>query len=177
VKIQFPINRAIEQNRGFSLIEILVVMTILGATVMFVALGFQRLEDDRLEKQAGQLSAWLQLVSDDAVLDSALYGVWLGRGGAPSRVGFFFDNRWWPVNENGVRPAVLEATVAISVRMGEHWRPITDQTDRSSTSPGQPDMLFLPTGMALPDGLELRFEERTARVERDRDGMFVWSLL
>ena len=158
--------------RGFSLIEIMVVLVILGLTVVFVTLGFQRLESDRLETQAGQLSAWLQAVSDDSVLDSAVYGVWMAEDQQTLRVGFFLDNRWWLVEKAGVVPPTIEQDIHFDADLGGKWQPLA--TGAVADSP--PQILFLPTGMTLPERFQLREGERRARIERNADGVFEWSM-
>lgn len=82
------------KQAGFSLVEILVVLVVLGLTATFATIGFQRLENDRLEKQAGQLSAWMQSVSDNAILDSAVYGIRLASNQQDLELAYFLDNRW-----------------------------------------------------------------------------------
>ncbi|MCK9504720.1 MAG: prepilin-type N-terminal cleavage/methylation domain-containing protein [Porticoccaceae bacterium] len=158
--------------RGFSLIEIMVVLVILSVTVVFVTLGFQRLENDRLETQAGQLSAWLQAVSDDSVLDSAVYGVWMAEDQQTLRVGFFLDNRWWLVEKADVVPPTIEQDIHFDIDQGGKWQPLATGAVANS----QPQVLFLPTGMTLPERFQLREGERRARIERNGDGVFEWSM-
>ncbi|MGD9660835.1 MAG: prepilin-type N-terminal cleavage/methylation domain-containing protein [Porticoccaceae bacterium] len=159
--------------RGFSLVEILVVLVILGLAVVFVTLGFQRLENDRLEKQAGQLSAWLQAISDDAVLDSAVYGVWMAEDRQTLNVGFFFDNRWWPVKKADLGVPKIEEDAHFELDQGGKWLPL----ETTAVDNPQPRILFLPTGMTLPERFQLRESDRTARIERNADGIFEWSIL
>jgi type II secretion system protein H len=162
---------------GFTLVEILVVLVILGLSVTFLTLGFQRLEDDRLEKQAGQFSAWLQNVSDEAVLDSAVYGIWQKPEKRDLQVGYFLDNRWWPVTGDDMAAPTLEEGTSLLLKQGNNWLPLKPQVDAPQF---KPDIVFLPTGMALPAAFQLREEvqkaTRSASIERDEDGLFVWAV-
>lgn len=166
-----------QQTLGFTLVEIMVVIVILGMTVIFITLGFQRLEDDRLEKQAGQLSAWLQAVSDNAVLDGAVYGAWAEGERQTLQVGFFLDNRWWPVADRDMFAPKLEESTEFFLRNGNRWQQIEEaRGDEGDDKALRPSVLFLPTGMTLPEVFELREEGRVATIARDEDGMFVWSI-
>lgn len=161
--------------RGFTLIEIMVVLVILGITVTFATLGFQRLEDDRLEKQAGHLSAWLQAISDDAVLDSAVYGVWLARDGKKLESAYFMANRWWSITGDNTRSETLDEGVEIALHSADGWKKLDAV---AAEDIGRiPAMVFLPTGLAQPDKLQLKGDDnRTAVIERDDDGLFTWSI-
>ncbi len=155
--------------RGFSLVEVMVVLVILGLTVTFTILGFQRLESDRLEKQAGQISNWLQAVSDNAVLDGAVYGVWLDRGTDRLRTGYHADNRWWPVDgEAFVSPELREDT-RLLLADGPRWRRFREAGNSAARTSS-------PVGMTRPDRFLLRERSGGRRIiiERDDDGIFAW---
>lgn len=163
-------------SRGFTLVEVMVVLVILGLTAVFATLGFQRLESDRLEQQAGQLSAWLQTLSDNAVLDSAVYGAWREPAGTRLGTGFYLDNRWWPVAGEEAQSPVLDPDIGLLLEEGEEWRALAADAGDDDL---RPQMLFLPTGIALPDALDLvdRQSGRRARIERDANGLFTWRML
>ena len=79
------------RQTGFSLLEVLVVMVILGLTATFVTVGFERLENDRLERSAGRLAEWFQALSDEAVLNGAVYGARFDTSGEFQPL-FYFRN-------------------------------------------------------------------------------------
>ena len=162
-------------SRGFTLIEVMAVLVILGGTVTFLTLGFQRLESDRLEKQAGQLTGWLQAVSDDAVLDSAVYGVWYEPGGRLIR-GYYFGNRWWRLGDDDLGQPRLGDGLTLLTERGNGGFVVLEQ-QRETGMEAVPDLLFLPSGLTEPDGFELREKRRAARIERNDDGIFTWSML
>ncbi len=165
------------RTRGFSLVEVMVVLVILGLTVTFATLGFQRLESDRLEKQAEELSNWLQAVSDNAVLDGAVYGVWLDRDAQRLRTGYHHNNRWWEVDGETFVSPELEEDTDLLVGDGPGWRPFRVRDE--GTGQRRPAMLFLPVGMTRPDRLLLRERgsDREIRIERNADGIFEWQPL
>ena len=176
------------KQAGFSLVEILVVLVVLGLTATFATIGFQRLENDRLEKQAGQLSAWMQSVSDNAILDGAVYGIRLASNQQDLELAYFLDNRWWQVTDKDMSPPNVDEDTELLINVGEKWSPLPEYTDEYAS----PGILFLPTGMALPE--QFRLVEQTgeqtgayasaqpgkgnpmAVIERDTDGRFTWSI-
>lgn len=149
--------------RGFTLVEMMVVLVILGLTATFATLGFQRLENDRLEKQAGQLGAWLQGMSDNAVLDGAVYGAWYDRAENRLRAGYFFRHRWLRLDGSGFASPAL----------GDDTRLLLADADGD-----RPDILFLPVGMTSPERFELRERAggRGASIERGDEGVFTWRI-
>lgn len=154
----------------------MVVLVILGLTVTFTTLGFQRLEDDQLKKQAGHLSSWLQNLSDNAVLDSAVYGAWLAADGSRLETGYFYNNRWWTVTGDDASSAALSEQVALFKESSSGWKQILPAQENAEDR--LPAILFMPTGLSIPEKFELRDgEDRTAVIERDDNGVYTWSLL
>lgn len=165
---------------GFTLVEVMVVLVILGLTATFTTLGFQRLEDDQLKKQAGYLSTWLQNLSDNAVLDGAVYGVWMAADGDRLESGYFYNNRWWKVTGDEAYSEVISDNVELFKASSSGWqqiRPVAKDTDNDADD-RRPDILFMPTGLSIPEKFELReSRERTAVIERDDNGLYTWSTL
>ena len=158
-------------SRGFSLVEVLVVLVILGLTATFTTLGFQRLEDDRLQKQAGHLSAWLQQLSDSAVLDGAVYGARFDAKSRRFRSEFYFDNRWWEMTGDGAASEALAGDFRLEIDEDRGRRAGTDR------QPAMPEIIFMPTGLTVPESLRLEAaDRRVAVIERDPDGLYTWRI-
>ena len=163
-------------SRGFSLVEILVVLVILGLTVTFTTLGFQRLEDDRLQKQAGHLSDWLQQLSDSAVLDGAVYGARFDAETRRFRSEFYFDNRWWEITGDGAESEALAGDFRLEIDTDKGSRAMTDRQGGNGKA-AAPGIIFMPTGLTFPERLRLETADRRAAViERDGDGLYTWRI-
>ena len=154
------------------------VLVVLGLTAAFATMGFQRLESDRLTRQAGELSSWLQNLSDSAVLDGAVYGAWLSADGERLESAYYYNHRWWQVDGDALASEKLADGVSLSLRAGDdkrRWQPLVPAT--SVAGEREPAVIFLPTGIAIPDTFRLEDgERRIATVARDENGLYTWSL-
>lgn len=148
------------------------VMVIIAVGAGLVSLGFDRLQDDPLERQASELSGWLQGLSDDAVLDGAVYGAWLSADGERLETGYFHGGRWWPLAAEDGQHLRLVRDVTVHLADGPGWQALVP------AAPGdlRPQWIFEPQGAVTPESIVLRGGEppREARVERDEDGLFAW---
>lgn len=89
-------------NRGFTLIEILVVMVIIGITIGFALIAFGDFgASRRLQFAAEQLANKIKLVQQQAILESATYGLNIDK----KNYQFFkFNNNsaWISLNNKGI---------------------------------------------------------------------------
>ena len=165
------------RQTGFSLLEVLVVMVILGLTATFVTVGFERLENDRLERSAGRLAEWFQALSDEAVLNGAVYGARFDTSGEFQPL-FYFRNRWWPLSDQVVgQPPAIDVSLRLEVHHRDRW--VATGIERDDELP-RPDVVFFPQGMVQPDQWRLTEDKgagASALVERNDDGLFLWQIL
>jgi len=116
----------VQRARGFTLVEVLVVVVIVGALAAAVGLvATARGDGYALREETERLAAVVRLLADEAVLDNREYGVRLGMHGYEMRA---YDNRagrwivqpgWAPrqLPQNLEVTLLLEgATVALSAR-------------------------------------------------------------
>ncbi len=174
-------------NRGFTLIEILVVLVILGVTITFIALGFERLEQDRVTSKAAKLSSWLQNMSDTAVLNGGLYGAVIHsdvikRNGVTSDAKkirleaiSFYNYRWFGLKGDDLDQLNLAENTVLSIYRSKRWQPWISLD--VSENYAVPDVVFFPNGTVQPDRFRLSIGNDTASVERDKNGLFVWRVV
>jgi len=68
-------------QRGFTLIEIMVVITIVAVLMGAVTLSFPRTGDNLLKEQAERFAALITLAQDEAILQSSELGLLVHKGG------------------------------------------------------------------------------------------------
>lgn len=91
-----------QNNRGFSLIEILVVLTIIGISFGFALLAFGDFgADKRIAMAAERFTHTLNLARHQAILDSSTLGIKFN-GHEYQIVQFIPPNQWRSISERGV---------------------------------------------------------------------------
>jgi general secretion pathway protein H len=138
------------RTRGFSLIEVLVVVVILGVVVGAVALSVGGGASRELEVQATRLQALLRLGCEQSELTGRDLGIFLSR----DRIEFAWrgPDRWYPLTDaprEPLRPRQLDDGVEWSLeRDGERLGLLDD-------APADPQLLCLSSGELSPFQIEL----------------------
>lgn len=140
-------------HRGFTLIEVMVVIVIIGIMVGFATLSFSRSGDQRMEQEARRITALLRLASEEAIINSSdilfqlyrnsyRFALWVP-GGAPKPMGkedTIYRPRTLP---DGMRfEAMINGEVVILSDAAEEQPP--------------PTVLVLSTGEMTPFVLDVR---------------------
>lgn len=82
----------ISRPRGFSLIEVLVVLAIISVALTGISISFFQSDVRKIDEQVSQLSEIFQTVSDRASLLNRLHRIQLSAGGI--QVDEFFRGQW-----------------------------------------------------------------------------------
>lgn len=168
------------QARGFTLIEVLVVVVIVGIISAVAILSFGVLGDDRsLQQQARRLSSLVQLASDEALMQGRDFGIEFTRTGYRFLEHDPLTNRWYELlGDDLLRPRELEEPLELALVLEDREVELTDrfavieeedddddEADRSASTPADdyaPHVLILSSGDVTPFDLHIiRFSDRS----------------
>ena len=146
------------QQRGFTLIEVLVVALIIGVVLAFVSLSINPTGPaDRLDTEAERLNALLQAGADDAILYGRELGLDITRGGYRFlRLG---DDGWQPLDvpDTPLRARELgDGIVLVLIDRGDDTpRLVAADDDEEEADVVRPEAVLLSSGEFIPFELEL----------------------
>ena len=161
-------------ERGFTLIEILVVLIIVGIISAAALLSFGLLGGDarNLEQDARRLSSLIQVVNDDAVMQGRDFGLEVMLSGYRWVEHDPYLNQWYEVTDDEVmRSRVLDEGTEFELTLEEHRVLLQEEAmeteideekaGRELTEDYLPHILVLSSGDITPFELRLfRFSDR-----------------
>lgn len=163
--------RPAPRRSGFTLIEVLVVIAVIGTVISLAALSFGESRSRSLEREAERLQGLLRLAVDEAIIRSVPMGLVVDRGGyrflqRPRQAG---QRRWVPMtNDRTFSEHKLPgfAELAMTERADALTRVDVDANAH------RPDAMINATGALTPFQLKLRGEPRDPvwRIKATRDG-------
>jgi len=118
-----------DSARGFTLIEVLVVVVIVAIISAVVLLSFGVLGDDRsLQQQARRLSSLVELASDEALMQGRDFGLEFSRTAYRFLEFDPLTNRWYEVvGDDLLRPRTLEEPLELALALEDREVALTDR--------------------------------------------------
>ena len=144
---------------GFTLLEMLVVVVIVGIVFTFIQLNLGQNQSRQVEAEARRLFRLMQLASEESVLESKEMGLRL----SDTEYNFFIwnaDNRSWaPITEDKVfHPESFDPDTEVALFMeGDAVKMASDPNSEKENDEeaNSPQILFLSSGEISPFQLEL----------------------
>lgn len=153
-RLRFPIPDSRSALRGFTLVEILVVVLIIGIMLTFASLSMgNRASVERLETEARRMEQLFRLALEDAEVKGYEVGFRL----TDQRYEFLAidDKRHWvPVADGPLRARTLMLPISYALRIEDRPVPPARET-MEKKQPIEPQILLMSSGEATPFSLEL----------------------
>lgn len=164
---RFPIAavcaRPAERGRGFTLLEILVVVLIIGIVLSLATLAFRDDINDRLQTEARRLAALLTLASQEAVLQGGELAVVFGPRGYHFQV--LEEDAWADAHDPILRERQLADDLTLFIEIeGEEARPAGKDAEKQP-----PRVYLLSSGEMTPFTLTLKHTNSTATYQLHAD--------
>ena len=149
--------RARSRADGFSLIELLVVVVIIGLFAGTAVLSLNVVGDDReLERETFRLRSLLDTLMDEAVLETRDYGVLFTRSGYRFFV-YDYQTRTWldPMGDQLLREHRLVEPLALTLFLEDREVGLESEYEPEIGEQPQPQVLLLASGEITPFEAEL----------------------
>lgn len=143
------------RNRGFTLLEVMVVLVLIGIITSFAVLSTGGGQNDRLATEARRLAALIELTHQEAILRSEQ------RGARFTETGYAFsvldDNgEWQPADDSSLLNR-YQLPAGLTLQLQVEGRPADLKKDQESLTP---QVLLLSSGEATDFTLILSNDER-----------------
>ena len=142
-------------QRGFTLLEIMVVVSIVAIMSGLSFFALNQSTDRRYTSQAEDFRLWLQQLSDMALLEGTAYGLSYGDDGVQALV--YFNTAWYRVSTP--QPFSFRDEVSLALVEGRA-QASQGLSRRGSQGRGLPDLIMTSDGFMQPDAdLALNFAD------------------
>jgi general secretion pathway protein H len=154
-------------QRGFSLLELLVVVVIIGLLVQAVTLSMGALGNDReLGQEAGRLRSMLHLLHEEALMQSRDYGVMFTETGYRFYVYDYQQLAWAePQADRLLAQHALRPSLTMALLLDGREVALDADFDARNVDNPEPQVMLLASGEVTPftlemsrDGIDGRFE-------------------
>lgn len=139
-----PIPTPEHRARGFTLLEVLVVVVIMAIVAGLAVMAVQDDPEARIRTEAERFSALLRLASQEAVLQSRELAIELNRSGYHFLV--FGDDGWRPADDDVLRPRTLPEDVRLVASLEGAPAPLEPPSHEGRSRQRTPPRVYLLSG-------------------------------
>lgn len=142
---------------GFSLLELLVVVAIIGLLVRAVTLSWDVLGDDReIEQETGRLRSVIDLLHEEALMQSRDYGLMFTQTGYRFFV-FDYQQLAWvePQADRLLEPHTLRPQLSMALVLDGREVPLDPDFESQDIETPEPQVMLLSSGEVTPFTIEM----------------------
>jgi general secretion pathway protein H len=152
-------------NAGFSLLELLVVVAIIGLLVRAVTLSMGALgNDQQLEQEAGRLRTVIDLLHEEALMQSRDYAVMFTETGYRFYVYDHQELTWVvPPADRLLEQRSLGPELSLALVLDGREVPLEPNFDAQDVESAEPQIMLLSSGEVTPFKIEMQRADREGR--------------
>ncbi len=141
-----------ERHRGFSLLELMVVVTIIGIFIGVAVLSVGVTGNDReSEQEVFRMKSIIDLLREESLLQGVDYGVLFSRAGFQFYQYDYVLQEWIvPADDELMRPRTLAETLDLAVSVDDRPIVLDDAPDTEDGEEADPQVMILSTGEMTP---------------------------
>ena len=144
-------------SAGFSLLELLVVVAIIGLLAQAVALSWRALGNDQeIEQETARLRSMIDLLNEEALMQSRDYGILFTETGYRF---FVFDYQLleWvlPQGDRLLEPHALGPLLSMTLLLDGREVPLEPDFESQEIEDAQPQVMLLSSGEVTPFTIEM----------------------
>jgi general secretion pathway protein H len=154
-------------NAGFSLLELLVVVAIIGLLAQAVALSWRALGNDQeLEQETTRLRSMIDLLNEEALMQSRDYGVMFTETGYRFYV-FDYQQLEWvlPQGDRLLEARPLPPLLSMTLLLDGREVPLDPDFESQDIENAEPQIMLLSSGEVTPFTIEMRRAGNAGRFE------------
>lgn len=142
---------------GFSLLELLVVVAIIGLLVRAVTLSWSTLGNDReIEQEANRLRGVIDLLQEEALMQTRDYGLMFTETGYRFFVFDYGELEWvLPPGDRLLEPHTLRPQLELTLQLDGRDVPLEQDFESQDIENAEPQVMLLSTGEVTPFTIEV----------------------
>ncbi len=144
-------------SAGFSLLELLIVVAIIGLLAQAVALSWRALGNDReVEQETGRLSSMLNLLREEALMQTRDYGIMFTETGYRFYV-FDYQQLEWalPQGDRLLEAHALPRLLSMTLMLDGREVPLYPDFESQDIENAEPQVMLLSSGEVTPFTIEM----------------------
>jgi general secretion pathway protein H len=154
-------------SAGFTLLELLVVVAIIGLLSAAVALSWRAVGNDQeMEQETGRLRGMIDLLREEALMQSRDYGLMFTETGYRFYVFDYRELKWVePQTDRLLEPHALRPLLSMALVLDGREVPLDPDFESQDIENAEPQVMLLSSGEVTPFEIEMRRDDVRGRFE------------